>query len=113
MSFITKKLNQIILNFPKDVGYPRNTKNVLKNGWPIYELWLNNNFIGFWEFIPDGNIGVNPTIHHRFWCIIYDTIFIFNKNHQPVVFFEKDQDNFIGYDFNNDNNKYYLKYIET
>jgi hypothetical protein len=113
MNFLTKKSNEVVLNFPQDLAYPGNYTNPLKNGWPIYELWINNNFIGFWEFIPNGYIGVNGTRHHKFWSIIYDTILIFNEKNQPITFLQKENDDLVGFDLNNNNVKYNLKYIET
>lgn len=113
MNFVEKNENEIIIRFKNRENLFLNTKNLLKEGWPLYEVWLNNVFIGHWEFIPNKMIGVNATDQHKYWAFMYDLLFIFDVGHMPNVVLEKDGEDFKGHQINDFDLIYHLKYIET
>ena len=113
MNFIEKNKDEIILKFKNGKNVYLYSKNNIKDGWPVYESWVNDSFLGHWEFIPNKSIGIDSDNYHKYWAFVYDYLFIFSSNHLPHVILEKDGDNFKGHQINNFNMKYELKYIET
>lgn len=113
MNFVEKTENEIIIKFKNKENLFLNSKNLLKEGWPLYEAWVNDVFIGHWEFIPNKLIGVSATEQYKYWAFIYDLLFIFDAGHLPSVIFQKDGEDFKGHGINDFNIKYHLKYIET
>lgn len=113
MNFVEKSKNEIVIRFKDKKDLYLNTKNLLGEGWPMYESWVNDVFVGHWELIPNKLIGVNPTNEYKYWTFLYNMLIVFDINHIPRVIFEKDGDDFKGHQIDNFDIIYHLKRVET
>lgn len=88
---------------------------ILKEGWPIFELYDKNyKFLNIIELIPDGKIGIlNSNIFFK-WCILGNHLCILNiENRISMIgnIIDKETYTFKLLEISSINNYFYLKHI--